>query len=93
MDKAIIFEVFTVVAMRNAVFWDVMLCGSCKNRVPPKRRFLQEPHGVIFQKTEFLRAIRICAVTTIFLFLAKSVSLSVATRSLAKVNFVLNITC
>jgi hypothetical protein len=25
------FEVFTVVAMKNAVFWDVMLCGPCKN--------------------------------------------------------------
>jgi hypothetical protein len=26
------FEVFTAVAMRNAVFWDVTPCGSCKNR-------------------------------------------------------------
>jgi hypothetical protein len=26
------FEVFTVVIMKNAVFWDVMPCGSCKNR-------------------------------------------------------------
>jgi hypothetical protein len=26
------FEVFTVVTMKNAVFWDVTPCGSCKNR-------------------------------------------------------------
>jgi hypothetical protein len=26
------FEVFTAVTMNNAVFWDVMACGSCKNR-------------------------------------------------------------
>jgi hypothetical protein len=26
------FEVFTVVTMKNAVFWDVTSCGSCKNR-------------------------------------------------------------
>jgi hypothetical protein len=25
-------EVFATVAMKNAVFWDVTLCGSCKNR-------------------------------------------------------------
>jgi hypothetical protein len=25
------FEVFTVVTMKNAAFWDVTLCGSCKN--------------------------------------------------------------
>jgi hypothetical protein len=25
-------EVFTAVTMKNAVFWDVMPCGSCKNR-------------------------------------------------------------
>jgi hypothetical protein len=23
------FEVFTAVTMKNAVFWDVTLCGSC----------------------------------------------------------------
>jgi hypothetical protein len=27
------FEVFTAVTMKNAVAWDVMSCGSCKNRV------------------------------------------------------------
>jgi hypothetical protein len=27
------FEVFMAVTMKNAAFWDVMLCGSCKNRV------------------------------------------------------------
>jgi hypothetical protein len=26
------FEVFTAVTMNNGVFWDVMPCGSCKNR-------------------------------------------------------------
>jgi hypothetical protein len=25
-------EVFTAVTMKNAIFWDVMLCVSCKNR-------------------------------------------------------------
>jgi hypothetical protein len=25
-------EVFTAVTMKNGVFWDVMPCGSCKNR-------------------------------------------------------------
>jgi hypothetical protein len=28
----VIFEVFTAVAMKNCVFWDVTRCGSCKNR-------------------------------------------------------------
>jgi hypothetical protein len=26
------FEVFTAVTVENTVFWDVALCGSCKNR-------------------------------------------------------------
>jgi hypothetical protein len=26
------FEVFTAVTMKNGVYWDVTLCGSCKNR-------------------------------------------------------------
>jgi hypothetical protein len=26
------FEVFTAVTMKNGIFWDVTLCGSCKNR-------------------------------------------------------------
>jgi hypothetical protein len=26
------YEVFTAVTMKNGVFWDVMQCGSCKNR-------------------------------------------------------------
>jgi hypothetical protein len=26
------FGVFTAVTIKNAVFWDVMPCGSCKNR-------------------------------------------------------------
>jgi hypothetical protein len=24
-------EVFMVVTMNNAIFWDIMLCGSCEN--------------------------------------------------------------
>jgi hypothetical protein len=58
------FEVFTAVTMKNGVFWVVRPCGSCTNRflspwwrrrqVPPKHRFLQEPHGVTTQKTPFL---------------------------------------
>jgi hypothetical protein len=27
------FEVFTAVTMKNAAFWDVTLCRSCKNRL------------------------------------------------------------
>jgi hypothetical protein len=26
------FEVFTAVTIKNGVFWDITLCGSCKNR-------------------------------------------------------------
>jgi hypothetical protein len=26
------FEVFMAVTMKNAVFWDITLCGLCKNR-------------------------------------------------------------
>jgi hypothetical protein len=26
------FEVFMAVTLKNAVFWDVTPCGSCKNR-------------------------------------------------------------
>jgi hypothetical protein len=35
------FEVFTAVTMKNGVFWDVMPCGSCRNR------FLQEPQELL----------------------------------------------
>jgi hypothetical protein len=38
--------------MKNVVFWDVTPCGTWRY-VPPKRRFLQEPHGVTSQNTEF----------------------------------------
>jgi hypothetical protein len=71
---------FATVMMKNAVFWDLTLCDSCKNRrfggtyrlhhpsdknrrarnvsslilvrpyIPPKRWFLQEPHGVTSHK-------------------------------------------
>jgi hypothetical protein len=37
-------EVFMMVTMRNAVFWDVMPCGSCKKRCfGGKYRFIH--HG------------------------------------------------
>jgi hypothetical protein len=52
--------------LKNAVFWEVAPCGYCNNRrfggtyrfrhqgiVPPNRRFLQEQHGVTFQKAAF----------------------------------------
>jgi hypothetical protein len=45
------FEVFTAVTMKNCVFWVVTLMR--RRQVPPKRRFLQEPHGVTTQKTPF----------------------------------------
>jgi hypothetical protein len=31
-SSSVRFEVFTVVTMKNYVFWDVTPCGSCKNR-------------------------------------------------------------
>jgi hypothetical protein len=34
--------------MKNGVFWDVTPRGSCK-----KSWFLQEPHGITSQKTQF----------------------------------------
>jgi hypothetical protein len=33
LKKCVRFEVFTVVAMKKAVFWLVTPCGSCKNRL------------------------------------------------------------
>jgi hypothetical protein len=30
-SNSVRFEVFTAVTLKNAVFWDVTLCGSCKN--------------------------------------------------------------
>jgi hypothetical protein len=32
MYKYVRFEVFMAVTMKNAVFWDIMPCGSCKNQ-------------------------------------------------------------
>jgi hypothetical protein len=48
--------VFTVVIMKNAVFWDVTLCGSVRTDVLEERRFLQEPHGITSQKTAFFNS-------------------------------------
>jgi hypothetical protein len=86
------FDVFTAVTMKNAVFWNVTSCGSCRNDVseehiasiirvrkmdelgttlavtnnrstlryvPPKRWFLQEPHGDISQKKAFFKRVLI----------------------------------
>jgi hypothetical protein len=52
--------------MKNAVFWEVTQCGSCKNRrfggtyrlhhqgvKNPKRQFLQDAPGVTSNKTTF----------------------------------------
>jgi hypothetical protein len=53
--------------MKNVVFWDVtpspILVTLMKEAlVPPKRRFLQEEHGVTSQKTPFfkLRSVLFC---------------------------------
>jgi hypothetical protein len=45
--------------MKNYVFWNITPCGSCENRVPPKRWFLEEPHGVTSQKTTFFISVLI----------------------------------
>jgi hypothetical protein len=34
--------------MKNAVFWDVMPCGSCKDQHSSESLFLQEPHGLTY---------------------------------------------
>jgi hypothetical protein len=41
--------------LKNAVFWDVTLRGSCKERCfeGMNCRFLQEPYGVTSQKTTY----------------------------------------
>jgi hypothetical protein len=39
--------------MKNAIFWDVTLCGSLRTDVLLKQWFLQEPHDVTSQKTVF----------------------------------------
>jgi hypothetical protein len=31
LDSCVRFEVFTVLTMKNGIFWDVTPCGSCKN--------------------------------------------------------------
>jgi hypothetical protein len=46
------FELFTAVTMNNAIFWDVMPCGSCF-----ETRFLQEPHIITVQNMAFLTVI------------------------------------
>jgi hypothetical protein len=55
------FEVFMAVTMKNSVFWDVMPCGSCKNRrFRGTYRFHHQsgkPHGVTSQKMAFLNVI------------------------------------
>jgi hypothetical protein len=54
VDKGVRFAVITSVTIENAAYWDVTQFESSKNRrfggtqryVPPKHRFLKEPHGV-----------------------------------------------
>jgi hypothetical protein len=53
--KNVRFEVFTAVTTKNGVFWDVTPCGSW---------FLQEPHGVISQKTPFFKPENVCILHT-----------------------------
>jgi hypothetical protein len=55
--------------LKNGIFWDVTMCGSCKNW------FLQEPHGVTSQKMPFFM---VTAVKTSNL--TKSTSASTITR-------------
>jgi hypothetical protein len=51
------FEVFTAVATKNAVFWNVTPRGSCKNRLfgGTYRLHHEESHGVTSQKTAFCK--------------------------------------
>jgi cytidine deaminase len=51
------FEVFTAVTIENAVCWNVMPCGSCKNNISEEQKFLQEPHVIKSQKTVFFNNI------------------------------------
>jgi hypothetical protein len=44
------FEVFMAVAMKNAVFWDIMPCGSCKNR------YIRGTHCLHYQGDKIWRA-------------------------------------
>jgi hypothetical protein len=46
---------FATQMLKNSVFWDVTPCGSLMKQalIPPKLRFLQEPHSVTSQKTPF----------------------------------------
>jgi hypothetical protein len=47
------FQVFTAVTIGNAVFWDVMPCGTCKDRRLGGTSVLKEPYGVTSHKTAF----------------------------------------
>jgi hypothetical protein len=47
------FEVFTAVTVKNAVFWDVTVCGSCKTRRLRGTSSLQESRGVLSKKAAF----------------------------------------
>jgi hypothetical protein len=54
-------EVFKAVTMKNAVFWDVALCDSCKNRhsseksVPTKAAWRHISQGGIFKVTSITK--------------------------------------
>jgi hypothetical protein len=51
------FEVFTVVTMKNAVFWDGALCGFTVSQwrlyVPLKHQFIINPHDTTSRKMAF----------------------------------------
>jgi hypothetical protein len=52
MSSSVGISEFTI-QMKNGVFWVLRRVALVKTEVSPKRRFLQEPHGAISQKTTF----------------------------------------
>jgi hypothetical protein len=47
------FDVFKAVTMKNAVSWDVMSCGSCRNRLFDRTSVLTNPHDAASKKATF----------------------------------------
>jgi hypothetical protein len=57
------------VTMKKAIFWDVMLCGSCKNRSFRGTYSLHDqgdkkPHSVTSEKMEFFKIISTVITTS-----------------------------
>jgi hypothetical protein len=55
---------------KNGVFWVVLFLVHRflspwwrRRQVPPKRRFLQEPHGITTQKTQFFKSVLFAALS------------------------------